>query len=233
MRHRRIAGDVEPPVAAARLRFAAGQRHVDVADLVDLKALADRLDAAERFEQRRAADRRGGRTPRGRCPSTSRPQQPIAHPAADDERAAAGVADGARDLAAPAAAGRSNSASGPIVVRADRMNRGAIAFDDAEQARGAKRVHLGCRRGDRARDRVGDRRGVLLRAVGAGREAGRRVITSKNSVSVDIGIDDGHVDARAAQLGAQALGEADLRELRGRIRRPCTACRACRRSTRR
>ena len=44
--------DDEAAVAAAGLRLAARQRHVDVADLVDLKALADGLDAAERLEQR-------------------------------------------------------------------------------------------------------------------------------------------------------------------------------------
>ncbi len=68
-----IAGDVEAAMAAARLRFAARQRHVDVADLVDLKALADGFDAAERFEQRSQPLGRRRRTPRGRCPSSRGP----------------------------------------------------------------------------------------------------------------------------------------------------------------
>src|SRR5882724_1879637 len=38
-------------MAASRLRVAPRQRDVDVADLVDLKAFADRLHAAERLEQ--------------------------------------------------------------------------------------------------------------------------------------------------------------------------------------
>ena len=50
-RHRGIARDVEAAVSAARLRFAPRQRDVDVAGLVDLKAFADGLDAAERFEE--------------------------------------------------------------------------------------------------------------------------------------------------------------------------------------
>ena len=36
----------------ARLRFAARQRDVDVARLVDLEALADRFDATEFFDNR-------------------------------------------------------------------------------------------------------------------------------------------------------------------------------------
>ena len=51
-RHRRIAFDGEALVSAAGLRFAARQRHVDVAELVDRKRLADRLDAAQRLQQR-------------------------------------------------------------------------------------------------------------------------------------------------------------------------------------
>ena len=38
-------------MAATRFRLAAGQRHIDVARLVDLKALADGFNAAERLEQ--------------------------------------------------------------------------------------------------------------------------------------------------------------------------------------
>ena len=50
-----IAGHVEAAVTAPGLRLAARQRDVDVAELVDLEALADGLDAAERFEQRAEA----------------------------------------------------------------------------------------------------------------------------------------------------------------------------------
>ena len=56
-RHVRIAGDDEAAVAAAGLRIAPRQRDVDVADLVDLKALADRFDAAEAIRAARAGDR--------------------------------------------------------------------------------------------------------------------------------------------------------------------------------
>ena len=70
-----------------------------VAELVDLKALADRFDAAEGFEQRPqaiAGDAEHLEVDVGRL-VTGAEQQAIAHPAADDERAAAGVADGGGD----------------------------------------------------------------------------------------------------------------------------------------
>ena len=50
--HVRIARDLEPAMSASGLRFAARQRDVDVAGLVDLKALADGFDAAQPLEQR-------------------------------------------------------------------------------------------------------------------------------------------------------------------------------------
>src|SRR3954469_12388744 len=92
-------------MAASRLRVAARQRHVDVADLVDLEALADRFDAAERLEDLPHALRRDAKdlevdvlralaVARGRSGQDS-----IAHPAADDESAAARVAEGGRDVA--------------------------------------------------------------------------------------------------------------------------------------
>ncbi len=97
--------DLEALVSAPLLGLAPGQRDVDVAearprrhDLVDREALTDRLDAAERRQQRRQALLRhaehldvevlGGMS-----------AQPVAHPAADDERTPTGVADGARDVA--------------------------------------------------------------------------------------------------------------------------------------
>ena len=92
--HRRIAGDVEAAVPATGFRFASRQRDVDIARLVDLEAFADGLDAAERLEQvpqsigRHAEDFEvdifGG--------IASRIHEAIAHPAAHDERATAGVA---------------------------------------------------------------------------------------------------------------------------------------------
>ena len=91
--HVRIAGDVEAAVAAAGLRFAARQRHVDVADLVDLKALADGFDAAEAFEQRAHAVGRQAEHLEVDVRRASPAHQPVAHPAADDQRAAAGLAD--------------------------------------------------------------------------------------------------------------------------------------------
>ena len=101
-----IAGDVEAAVAAAGLRFAPRQRDVDVADLVDLKAFADGFDAAEGFEQRAQAIGRHAEDLEVDVfrAHAAAEHQPIAHPAADDERAAAGVANGGgdRDRAVPA-----------------------------------------------------------------------------------------------------------------------------------
>ncbi len=72
-RQRRIAADVEPAMATAGFRFAAGQRDVDVADLVDLEALADGFDAAERLEQAAQMRRHRRRRLRCRCPSRRAP----------------------------------------------------------------------------------------------------------------------------------------------------------------
>ncbi len=87
---------LEAAVAAADLRLAAGQRHVDAGDLVDGERLADGIDAADGFEQAAQpvrldavhleVDVRGGD-----------PEEPVAHPAAGDERAAARVAHRARN----------------------------------------------------------------------------------------------------------------------------------------
>ena len=121
-----IAGHVEAAVAAAGFRLAARQRDVDVADLVDLKALADRLDAAERFEQRAQALRRQGRTPRDRCrfldvgapSSRSRTQPPTI------ERAAAGVAHGGGDVDEPVRPPR-NGVAERITSNEQRQRRNA------------------------------------------------------------------------------------------------------------
>ena len=66
-RHVRIAGDDEAAMPAPGLRIAPRQRHVDVADLVDLEALADRFDAAEWIRAARAGGRPARRTLRRRC----------------------------------------------------------------------------------------------------------------------------------------------------------------------
>jgi hypothetical protein len=50
--HRRVAAHLEALVAPPGLRLAAGQGHVDRAELVDGKGLADRFDAPERRQQR-------------------------------------------------------------------------------------------------------------------------------------------------------------------------------------
>src|SRR5436190_24002278 len=83
-------------MAAAGLRFAARQRDVDIAGLEHLKTFADGLDAAERLEQRFQAIR-------GHAEDFDVDvlrvafHQAVAYPAADEERASAGVADGKSD----------------------------------------------------------------------------------------------------------------------------------------
>ena len=93
-RHVGIADDDEPLVSAPGLRVSPRQRHVDVAELEHLKALADRLDAAERLEH---APQPFARHAEHLDVDVRRlvSEQAVADPAADDERAAAGVADGA------------------------------------------------------------------------------------------------------------------------------------------
>ena len=95
-RHARVALDEEAAVAAADLRLAAGQRDVDVARLVDREALADGLDRAEPLEQ--GAKRRGRHAEHLEVDVLGRvAEQAVAHPPADDQRAPAFLADGARD----------------------------------------------------------------------------------------------------------------------------------------
>ena len=102
--HPRVAGDDEAAVAAARLRLAAGQADVDrqagVAagpDLVDREGLADGVDGAVRGEQ-------GAQAPRLQAVDLEvvvgarDAAHAVAHPAADQERAAAGRADRAAEL---------------------------------------------------------------------------------------------------------------------------------------
>ena len=91
-----IAGDDEAAVAAAGLGIAPRQRDVDVADLVDLKALADGFDAAEGLEQRAqplAGDAEDLEVDVALL-RLRQPEQPVAHPAADNQRAAASLTHG-------------------------------------------------------------------------------------------------------------------------------------------
>ncbi len=83
----------ESLVAAAGLRFAARQRHVDVAELVDRKRLAGRHDLAERLQQRQQRILRDAEDLDVEI--LRRPvQQAIADESADAQRAAARVAHG-------------------------------------------------------------------------------------------------------------------------------------------
>ena len=95
--HVGIADDDEPFVSAPGLRVSPRQRHVDVAELEHLKALADRLDAAKCLEH---APKPFARHAEHLDVDVRRlvSEQAVADPAADDKRAAAGVADGPRDL---------------------------------------------------------------------------------------------------------------------------------------
>ena len=122
------------------LRLAPRQRHVDVADLVDREALADRVDRADRA---RAGRSRSGpcRTPRCRRPSSSA-EQPIADPAADDERAAARVRDAPAIAIAvsmlmrrPGRLGRlATSRRRPYARTSRSVNAGATTFRIARRA---------------------------------------------------------------------------------------------------
>src|SRR5262245_41025978 len=103
--HRRIAVDLEALMTAASLRVSARKRDVDLTsdpagrhDLVDGKTLTDRFNTSDGCEQRgqlllvdfKYLDvdvlRRA-------------PTQPISHPSADDQRAAAGRGGGLCDAA--------------------------------------------------------------------------------------------------------------------------------------
>ena len=87
----RVAGDLKALVPAPDLRLAAGERHVHAADLVDREALADRVDAAERLEQR--AQGAGGHAVDLEVEVLRRAsEERVAHPAAHDQGASALVA---------------------------------------------------------------------------------------------------------------------------------------------
>ncbi len=152
----RIADHLEPLVAAPDLRLAAGQRHVEAADLVDGEALADGVDRAELGEQRLELAADAGRRPRGRDPWRSRPSsRSRTQPPTISARAAGGV-DGAGDRCARRPADRRAAAAGPRrSSRASGARRlAAVAPDDPigearegraedrQQLRGAVRVDL-------------------------------------------------------------------------------------------
>ncbi len=92
----RLTRHGEAAMPASGLRLAPRQRDVQTCHLVDGEALADGVDAAERFQdllQTCGVDAKDLEVDVLRRMA----HQPVAHPAADDERAAAGRADGARD----------------------------------------------------------------------------------------------------------------------------------------
>ncbi len=91
-RHGGIASHVEAAVPAAGLRFPAGQRDVNLSYLVDLKALADRLHAAESFEKR--AEGTGCKAEDLDVDVLGVPaEQSVAHPPANDKRTTPGLID--------------------------------------------------------------------------------------------------------------------------------------------
>ena len=90
-------------MAAAGLRFAARQRHVDGAELVDRERLANRLDAAEGLQQRQQLVCRNAKdlhvevlrpTSLAGASFVEAGSQSVTYEAADAQRAAAGVAHG-------------------------------------------------------------------------------------------------------------------------------------------
>ena len=183
-RHRRVAGDVEPAVTATGLRFAAGKRHVDIAALVDLKALAHRFDATERLEQVPEA---------GRVEAVDleidvlgvAPHQAVADPAADDQRASTRVAHrgGNRACALERVpgvdAGHScqRSIGGAAVTRSRPnlvTNAIAEAWSDRIQQGQATRGAVGVDLGRGMRDRAGDRRRQPARLSASDRSRAKR-----------------------------------------------------------
>ena len=100
-RHGGVALHHEAPVATAGLRLAARERHVDrfagePRHLVHRKAVAHRLHAPQVPQQR--VQPVGGHTEHLDVHVLRGPlQEPVAHPAAHDQRAPAGRLDGPRD----------------------------------------------------------------------------------------------------------------------------------------
>ena len=172
--------DRESLVAAAGLRLAARQRHVEAADLVDREALADRVDAAERSSSAAQIDRAA-------TPKTSRSrsfglaaEQLVAHAAADEQRAAAGARTARGDRHARGQAEQSPSAGLRRLACAGRTcctSRSACAGATTLQRRRATRPgrygYTSARGGDDAlaRWRRATSLGRLLRALAADRVA--------------------------------------------------------------
>ena len=94
--HVGVAGHLEAAMAASDLRFAPRHRHVEVRDLVDGEAFADGVDRAERGEHV-LEPIRGEAVDLEIDILRVASEQPVADPAADDQGAAACVADAARD----------------------------------------------------------------------------------------------------------------------------------------
>src|SRR5262249_52896677 len=97
--HRRVAGYVEAAMAAAGFRFASRQRDVDVADLVNLEAFADRFDAAEPFKELSQPVCRQAEDFEVDVFRLLAAHQSIADPTAHDERPSSCGTNGRRDLA--------------------------------------------------------------------------------------------------------------------------------------
>src|SRR5262245_11611337 len=74
-------------MASSGFRIPPRQRHVDAGDFVHLEACADRLDAAERFQQRSQIVRRDAEHFDVDV-AGSQTEQSIAYPAANEERTA-------------------------------------------------------------------------------------------------------------------------------------------------
>ena len=94
--HPGVAGDLEAAVPAADLRLAAGQRDIDARHLVDRERLADGIDAPGGLEQAAQSARLDAVHLEVDVGGVD-PEEPVAHPSAGDQRAAARGAHRLRD----------------------------------------------------------------------------------------------------------------------------------------
>ena len=192
---------------APGLRLAPRQRDVDVADLVDREALADRIHPAEPFEQRRAAGPPAARTPRDPDPSArarAGRRGPSRRPAAPGRRAAwtsAAIAS-ARSGGAVAIGGLPGGRLAGRIAAHEPV--GPRRGDDAEHAKPADFatvVDLGARRRNAADNEPGDRYRRSAWAPcpssrGRNRGAWPRGIPCRRRD----GVDDGGVDVGAERI---------------------------------